>query len=71
MSSAALCSPLPIPCPNPANRVSHGKGKLLVAHLAIGKPAVILFPSRLVGELVEVLGANMVVLAHDHPAKAG
>jgi hypothetical protein len=26
---------------------------------------------RLIGEMIEILGARMVVLAHDHPAKAG
>ena len=48
----------------------HRKANLLVAQLAIGKPTVILFPSRFGGELVEVLGRNKMMLAHDHPALA-
>jgi hypothetical protein len=47
------------------------KGKLLVAEGTIRKPPMILFPSRFIRELIEVLRPNMMMLAHHHPAKAG
>ena len=37
----------------------HRKGKLFAAKFAIRKAAVILFPSRLIGELIEVLRADI------------
>ncbi len=42
----------------------HRERELLEAQLAIRQPAVILFPSRFIGELIEVLRANMTMLAH-------
>jgi len=49
----------------------HRKSKLLAAHLSNRQTAVVFFPSRLVGELMEVLRADMMMLADNHPPKAG
>jgi hypothetical protein len=51
--------------------MGHSKGNLLVAQLAIRHAPVILFPGRFIGVLIEVLRADMMMLAHNHPAKAG
>jgi hypothetical protein len=66
-----LVRPLPIPSPVAANRIRHRKGELPAAEFAIGKAALILFPSRFVGELAEVLRADVMMLADNHPSKAG
>jgi hypothetical protein len=62
---------LPIYSPRPAYRMSHRKGEFLVTLFAVRKAAVILFPSRLIDELIEVLRADMMMLPDYHPAKAG
>ena len=49
----------------------HRKSELFAAQLSIRKAAVILFPRRFIGELVKVLRADMMMLADNHPPKAG
>lgn len=46
------------------------KAKRLMTELSVVVAAMILHPSRMVGVLVEVLRADVVVLAIDHSAKA-
>lgn len=50
--------------------MSHGEAKRPLAQRAIVEPAVVFDPSRMASVLVEVLRADVVVLATDHPPKA-
>ena len=49
----------------------HRKSEFLVAQFAVRKAAMILFPSRFIGELIEVLRADVMMLTDHHPAKTG
>ena len=66
-----LSRALPVTLPRARHRATHR-----VCHQPEGQPAVvnaavIFQPSGLVGVLVQVLRADMVVLAYDHAAQAG
>ena len=49
----------------------HREGELLIGRIAIRQVAMVFFPSRFIGEPIEVLLAGMMMLAHRNPAQAG
>ena len=66
----ALCCPLPITLPVPANRRTHGVRHHDMSQSAVIRAAVILQPCGVVRVLVQIAGADVVVLPADHTTQA-
>ena len=61
---------LPVPLPLPANRMRQRKVERSVAKLAVVFPPMIFGPSCVRRVLMQMLRANVVVLAANHQAQA-